>query len=192
MTLTRPGAEGRWGLGGRGGVDPLDRKRGKPEGASKTGDTQLFLATMAHKAAHLYFFRVATLSSVSSWYAEGMATQFEGFQWAGDGYVYDRLSRSRLAFVKQAMEAGRHLPLDQLVAGDALTLINSDIERALLFYAECWAPVHFLTMTQQEEYRAAFQKYRDAIDAGSSCSLTDCFPDLQALEADFVKFVRRL
>ena len=90
------------------------------------------------------------------------------------------------------MEAGRHLSLDQLVAGDALTLINSDIERALLFYAECWALVHFLTMTQQEEYRAAFQKYRDAIDAGSSCSLTDCFPDLKALEADFVKFVRRL
>ncbi len=161
-------------------------------GWNKTGDTAEFLATMAHEAAHLYYFRVAAASGAPSWYAEGMATQFEGFRWAGSKYVYDRLSRSRLPFIRRAIEQNRLIPLDQLVAGEALTLINSDTEKALVFYAECWALVYFLTQTDQEEYRAAFRRYRDAVDSGKAAPLSEFFTDLRALDADFVKFIKRM
>ncbi len=161
-------------------------------GGNKTGDTAEFLATMAHEAAHLYYFRIAEASGAPSWYAEGMATQFEGFRWAGSKYVYDRLSRSRLPFLRRAIEQGRLLPLDQVVSGDALTLINSDTEKALVFYAECWALVYFLTQTDQEEHREAFRRYRDAVDSGKAAPLSDFFPDLRALDADFVKFIKRM
>ncbi|MEK7865912.1 MAG: DUF1570 domain-containing protein, partial [Planctomycetota bacterium] len=148
--------------------------------------------TMAHEAAHLYYFRIAAASGAPSWYAEGMATQFEGFRWAGSKYVYDRLSRSRLPFLRRAIEQGRLLPLDQIVSADALTLINSDTEKALVFYAECWAFVYFLTQTDQEEHREAFRKYRDAVDSGKAAPLSEFVGDLRALDADFVKFIKRM
>ncbi len=144
------------------------------------------------EAAHLYYFRIAAGARAPSWYVEGMATQFEGFEWRGSAYAYNRLSRSRLPFVRQAMEQGRHLPLDQLLQGDALALINSDPEKALLFYAECWAFVYFLTRTNQVEHIEAFQRYRDAVDAGKDAKLQEYFPDLRALEEEFVKFIKRM
>ncbi len=160
-------------------------------GWNKTGETADFLATMAHEAAHLYYFRIASGVAAPSWYAEGMATQFEGFEWTGSSYVYNRLSRVRLPFVKQAMNQGRHLPVAELVQGDALTLINSDTDKALLFYAECWALVYFLTQTDLAEYRDGFQRYREAVDSGKPAALAEFLPDLGAVEAEFVKFIKR-
>ncbi|GEM_PF-1764791 len=160
-------------------------------GWNKTGEPADFLATMAHEAAHLFYFRIAKGLAAPSWYAEGMATQFEGFEWTGSSYAYNRLSRARLPFVKQAMDQRRHIPIAELVKSDALSLINSDTDKALLFYAECWALVYFLTQTEQTEFREGFQRYREAVDSGKPAALTEFFTDLGALEAEFVKFIKR-
>ncbi len=161
-------------------------------GWDKAGHEQSFLATMAHEAAHLYFFRVAPNSQCPSWYAEGMATQFEGFRWDGKAYVYDRRSQERVPFVRQAASNGRQMPIDQLIAGDALTLINSDHEKALLFYAECWGLVYFLSETDNPKYKAAWEKFREEMDSGKQANFAEHFTDLKGLEAEFVKFVKRL
>ena len=161
-------------------------------GWNKTSNRQQFLQTMVHEAAHLYFFRVAPSARPQSWFAEGMATYFEGFGWDGKTYKFNFVSESRLPFVRDAMKGGRHIPLKDLLGGDALTLINSDSTKALLFYAECWGLNYYLSQTDNRKYREAYLEYRKAVASGGQKALTDFFPDATQLEKDWVQFVTGL
>ncbi len=161
-------------------------------GWDKTESLQQFLQTMAHEAAHLYYFRVRPAGRPPSWYTEGMATQLEGFTWKGSEYAFDRVSASRLPFLKESIRKSRLLPLDQLLAGNALSLINSDPEKALVFYAQSWGLFYFLTNTNRADLRDAFEKYRKSIDAGTDRPLSDFLPDLKKLEADLTKYIEAM
>ena len=121
-----------------------------------------------------------------------MATYFEGFTWDGTKYRFNHVSESRLPFVRDAMKAGRHIQLKDLLAGDALALINSDSQKALLFYAQCWALNYYLSQTENKEYRAAYAEYRAGIAGGAGKTLLEFFPDAAKLEADWVRFVSGL
>lgn len=159
-------------------------------GWDKTSNQQMFLQTMAHEAAHLYYFRIAAAARPPSWYAEAMATQLEGFYWDGKAYVYDRVSQSRLPFIQQAVRGERHLKLDELLGGDALKLINADSEKALIFYAECWAFFYYLTHAADPKDKEAFDKFRENIDKGGQRDLKGYFRDPVKLEENFLKFVK--
>ncbi|MBI2920867.1 MAG: DUF1570 domain-containing protein [Planctomycetes bacterium] len=161
-------------------------------GWNKTSNRQQFLQTMVHEAAHLYYFRTSAAARPPSWYAEGMATYFEGFFWDGKGYRFNHLSESRLPFARDAMKGGRHIPLKDLLAGDALALINSDSQKALLFYAECWALNFYLSQTDYRPWKEAYAEYRKAVDTGKAGPLEKFFPDLGKLEEDWVRFVTGL
>ncbi len=161
-------------------------------GWDKTDNRQQFLQTMSHEAAHLYYFRIAPSARPPSWYAEGLATQLEGFQWDGKEYAFDRLSSSRVPFIRQAVDAKKHFPLADLFRGDALALINADPSRALTFYAECWALVYYLCHTSEAKHVESFRRYREAIDAGTDRPPAEFFPDLAQLEKDFLRFAKGL
>jgi tetratricopeptide (TPR) repeat protein len=161
-------------------------------GWNKTGNRQQFLQTMVHEAAHLYWFRVAPMARAPSWHAEGMATYFEGFSWDGKGYKFNHLSESRLPFARDAMKGNRHIALKDLLDGNALSLINSDTNKALLFYAECWALNYYLSETDNPAYKAAYQDFRKMIAGGGQKSLLEFFPDAAKLEADWIRFVTGL
>ncbi len=161
-------------------------------GWNKTNNRQQFLQTMVHEAAHLYFFRVTPSGRPASWYAEAMATYFEGFNWDGKAYKFNFVSESRLPFVRDAMKGKRHIALKDMLAGDALTLINSDSQKALLFYAQCWALNYYLSQTENKEYRAAYAEYRKGVASGGGKSLLEFFTDPARLEADWVRFVTGL
>ncbi|MCE9582718.1 MAG: DUF1570 domain-containing protein, partial [Planctomycetes bacterium] len=152
-------------------------------GWNRTGNRQQFLQTMVHEAAHLYWYRVAPSAKAPSWFAEGMATYFEGFNWDGTAYRFNHLSESRLPFVKDAMKAGRHMPLKDLFAADALALINSDSQKALLFYAEAWSLNFYLSQTDNKAYREAYAKYRKSVAAGEGKGLIEFLPDAAKVEA---------
>ncbi len=161
-------------------------------GWDKAHDRRSFLETMSHEAAHLYYFKsVGGRGALASWYAEGMATQFEGFHKKGAGYEFDRRAASRIWFLKQAVASNKQLPLDQLVSGDAISLINTDPGKALVFYAECWGLVYFLTHPENGAFAKGFQSYRDAADGGSAAELGG-FVDMRALEAEFLEYVKKL
>ncbi|MEK7467953.1 MAG: tetratricopeptide repeat protein [Planctomycetota bacterium] len=161
-------------------------------GWNRTGNRQQFLQTMVHEAAHLYWYRIAPGAKAPSWYAEGMATYFEGFSWNGSKYSFNHVAESRLPFVREAVKAGRHIPLKDLLAADALALINSDTQKALLFYAECWSLNFYLSVTENKAYRAAYAEYRKVVETGQTKTLLECFPDAAKLEADWVRFVTGL
>ncbi|MEK7467955.1 MAG: tetratricopeptide repeat protein [Planctomycetota bacterium] len=161
-------------------------------GWNKTNNRQQFLQTMVHEAAHMYFFQVAKSARPPSWYAEAMATYFEGFNWDGKAYKFNFVSESRLPFVRDAMKGKRHIPMADMLAGDALALINSDSQKALLFYAQCWALNYYLCQTENKEYRAAYAEYRKGVASGAGKTLMEYFPDAARLEADWVRFVSGL
>ncbi|MBI2920869.1 MAG: tetratricopeptide repeat protein [Planctomycetes bacterium] len=161
-------------------------------GWNKTNNDQQFLQTMVHEGAHLFFFRVQPSARPQSWYAEGMATYFEGFAWDGRTYKFNHVSESRLPFVRDAMKGDRHIPLEALLGGDALSLINSDSTKALLFYAECWALNYYLSETDNRGYREAYLQYRKAVAAGKADPLLGFFKDPAQLEKDWVQFVTGL
>jgi hypothetical protein len=161
-------------------------------GWDKTGNQHQFLQTMVHEAAHLYFFRVAPGAQPPSWYAEGMATYFEGFDWDGKTYKFNFISDSRVPFVRDAMKGGRHIPLKDLLSGNALQLINSDSQKALLFYAECWALNYYLAQTDNRVYRAAYEEYRKGIQSGGGKGLMEYFPDAGKLEKDWIECISGL
>ncbi|MDQ7780297.1 MAG: hypothetical protein RDV41_11425, partial [Planctomycetota bacterium] len=76
------------------------------------------LSVVLHEAAHLFHdraFRVPT----PSWYAEGLATYFEGGRWYGDKYAHDPISLSRLFYLKQAFEKDKYKSLSEIVSGSA-------------------------------------------------------------------------
>ncbi|MEK7469869.1 MAG: DUF1570 domain-containing protein [Planctomycetota bacterium] len=161
-------------------------------GWNKTGNRLQFLQTMAHEAAHLYWFRVAPSGRAPSWFAEGMATYFEGFDWDGKSWKFGGVPDSRLPRIRDAMQEGKHLKLEELWKGDALALINNDSQKALLFYSECWALNYYLAETENKTYRAAFADYRKAIAAGRDEPLSKYIPDLEKFEKDWVRFVTGL
>ena len=161
-------------------------------GWNKTGDRQQFLQTMVHEAAHLYYYRVAPAARPPSWHAEGMATYFEGFNWDGKAWRFHFLSESRIPFVRNAVAAGKHIPLKDVFFGDALALINSDHNKALLFYAECWSLNLFLTQTDRKEYRDGYLAYRKAVQEGKAATLGEFVKDIGKLEADWKLFVEGL
>ncbi|MCC6740299.1 MAG: tetratricopeptide repeat protein [Planctomycetia bacterium] len=161
-------------------------------GWNRTGNRQQFLQTMVHEAAHLYWFRVAPAAKAPSWFSEGMATYFEGFSWNGSRYSFNHVAEARLPFVREAMKAGRHMPLKDLLAADALALINSDSRKALLFYAQCWSLNFYLSVTENKAWRNAYADYRKAVTAGQPKTLLDFFPDAAKLESDWVRFVTGL
>ncbi|MEK7469921.1 MAG: hypothetical protein AAB074_21340 [Planctomycetota bacterium] len=161
-------------------------------GWNKTSNRQQFLQTMVHEMSHLYFFRVSPLARAPSWYAESMATYFEGFNWEGKSYKFTYVSEGRLPFVRDAMKGKRHIPLKDVLAGDALQLINTDAQKALLFYAECWSLNYFLCHTENKAYRDAWAEYRKSVAGGGAKGLLEFFPDAAKLEADWMRFVTGL
>ncbi len=125
-------------------------------GWDKTGNRRQFLQTMAHEAAHLFYFRIAPKARPPSWYAEAMATYFEGFSWDGKAFQFDFLADGRLPYVRDAIKAGKQIRLADLLRGEALDLINQDTTKALLFYAECWSLNFFLSHTTDTAWRGAY------------------------------------
>ena len=161
-------------------------------GWNKTANRQLFLATMVHEAAHLYYFRVAAPKSLPSWHAEGMATYFEGFAWDGAAWKFGTLPEGRVQLVKSAVRSGTAIGLEEMTKADALALINSDAQKALLFYSEAWSLNYFLTHTGNAAYREAYLGWRRAVADGKESGLGEFFTDLPALEKDWKAFVGSL
>jgi len=157
-------------------------------GWNMTGNNKLFLETMIHEAAHLYYFRTSTLGRLPSWYAEAMATYFEGFQGCNGAWKFTYVNDCRMPRAKTALAGAGFIPLKDLLSGDAGALINSDTSKALTFYSECWSLNYFLTRTGDKAIAKAYRDFRDAMAAGKDEAITKYFPDLDGLEKSWRAF----
>ncbi len=166
-------------------------------------------AVAMHELAHLFFFGL-TRAVMPSWYAEGFAETYGGdgtFRFEGGRLEARRmLAAGEVAPLKTA--AG-YIPLDDLLGGDALALIQADRSRASSFYAQSWAWLRYLRHHAGEEAAERLAQWETLCfgkalgakagepmrrDAGDSGALfrTLFGPHLAALEAGFKEWLAGL
>jgi pSer/pThr/pTyr-binding forkhead associated (FHA) protein len=170
-------------------------------GWDRTNNTKTFFSTMIHEGSHLFYFSAFPGVFPSSWYAEGIATQFEGHQWnkKKQELTFDHISRRRLPFIQMQIRKKEQFAMKELVGGNALVQINKGPVEASTFYSQCWSIFYYLKNCEVESYKERFLRYRKAIDSGSFSyermrrgppPFLDFFQDvLDELETDWKKFV---
>lgn len=122
--------------------------------------------TMAHEGAHLYHYNACpTCHPLPSFFAEAMATQFEGYNWDGKNFKVDFLAKNRLRWLQRCFLRNQYIPLKELFQSDAGDLINRNPENAVHFYAESWGLYYFLSRSPvyQKQFNGLIQK----INSGS-------------------------
>ncbi|MBA4119928.1 MAG: hypothetical protein C0513_04405 [Isosphaera sp.] len=122
------------------------------------------LAIAAHEGWHQYTQRVFR-QRLPLWAEEGMATYMEGHKWVNDRPVFlpwrntERFDRLRLA-----QGGDQSLALPELLRASPEVLLGTGTgERALVYYAQLWALMHFLMEGQGGKHRPAVERMlRDA------------------------------
>jgi pSer/pThr/pTyr-binding forkhead associated (FHA) protein len=125
------------------------------------------LATMIHEGAHLYHYNAYPNHHAPSWFAEGVATQFEGYEWDGKVLKVNFISSERLRWLQRAFLRNQYIPIRDLLDGNALEHINKDAESAANFYAECWGLYYFLSRAGTQDYQSRFQEFTIQMNNGS-------------------------
>jgi hypothetical protein len=159
------------------------------------------LGLALHELTHLVQLS-ASPAAFPSWYMEGSAEAYGGegtFTWDGVRLTLrGRMNAARLAELRAAP-----LPLRELLAGDALTLLGRDKLSARRFYAQSWAFLRFLEEGAGTEIAARLERWRTmclgsilgadlykphVLDRSASHTLfLELFePDLERLERDFL------
>lgn len=103
------------------------------------------------------------------WANEGLAQYFEDGIILGKSMKLGIANRNRIDRVRAALEAGKAIPLDQLLMIDSQTwgqTLNSDPQRAALLYAQSWSVVYFLVHGDGGRYRRAFEEYLRLVSEG--------------------------
>lgn len=110
-------------------------------------------ALVLHELSHLFFFGSSPIA-MPDWYAEGFAESFGGqgtFAWSGKKLTVGGLMRSdRLDAIQNDP-----LTLQQVLAGNAMTLLRQDHKKAMRFYAMSWAFHRYMT-TQDHRWQKRF------------------------------------
>ncbi|MBI4616065.1 MAG: FHA domain-containing protein [Planctomycetes bacterium] len=145
-----------------------DPALGRGVGWKSGRDMGSLFFTMIHEGAHLYHFYAFKTPVVPSWYAEGTATQFEGYQWDSGArtLTVDYVSRSRLAPVKGDVLAGRAMQLADFVRANAPESINEGPAKAAAFYATAWAFKNFLDHSTDPVVRRMADEFSLEMEGG--------------------------
>lgn len=138
------------------------------------------LAIAAHEGWHQYTQRTFK-QELPLWLEEGLAAYMEGFiaDPAGDSHVFKPWANpERFEQLSAAARNGTLMPLTRLLELTPASLLSSDTDAALTYYAQTWALVHFLHDTYPDQlaralHDAAAGNLRAAIDAhhGTGASL---------------------
>ncbi len=160
--------------------------------------TKDLMEKMIHEGAHLYHFNSCPNLNAPSWFAEAVATQFEGYQWDGKKLTVDCLSRSRLLWLQRKMLDKRHIPIDKMMQGDALEYINKDPEEAATFYAQSWGLYYYLWRHPEKEYQTRFQTFVLKMNKGQysgkedTAFMKEFASDVPVMENQWKKFILQL
>ncbi|MBI4613962.1 MAG: FHA domain-containing protein, partial [Planctomycetes bacterium] len=161
-------------------------------------------STLMHEGAHLYYFNVFPPHMMPSWYAEGEATQFEGYKWDPNtkALTLDYIARGRLPTLKSQILAGTAMKISDIVRGDALSSIQAGPAAGATFYASAWGLMYFIDHYPDPEFRKHAAEYKRKMDAGEygfargpAPPGEDPFekafgPDLEGLQKKFEEFIR--
>ncbi len=146
------------------------------------GRRQTF-SVLGHEGWHQFNQRLFVYR-LPSWLDEGIATLFETCRYERGRFLFDPTqNRMRLGMLKETLQAGRPIPLEQLIVldpGQVLGVYGGDVDRTAAFYAQVYALVRFL---REERYGLRLRPYQQMLQgaAGGNWPLE---ADLLAVAAD--------
>ncbi len=153
------------------------------------------LEPLIHEGAHLYQFNSCPRLRAPSWYAEALATQFEGFDWDGESLIVHSKVPSRLSWLQDKFRNKQYIPLAEFLKENGLELVANDPEKSAIFYAQSWGLFYYLHRTIEEKYRTKFQKFVKQMNNGDFYgkeheAFEEVFKDeLAKLEADWIEYI---
>src|SRR6266851_2563608 len=126
------------------------------------GITEESYPVAVHEFTHLLIKRAGI--EVPIWFNEGLADVYSSLKPLGKKVLVGSLIPGRFYSLQQS----KWIPLDALAAVDAKSPYYNEKARAGIFYAESWALVHMLFLSDQ--YRAQFNKLLVALSSGLPAS----------------------
>lgn len=152
------------------------------------------LATALHEGAHLYHYHTIfshQIYNICSFNSEGIATQFEGYQWK-NGKLSIILNTYRLSHLKEIIENGQAYKIR-----DFMTIKQANKERNIenltRYYHQWWGMYYFLKNTKNKEYQTLFKDYFHKIMTTQLGTNPNCFVEyfsgkLEQIEKDMHTF----
>ncbi len=118
-------------------------------------------AIAAHEGWHQYT-QTAFRSPLPVSFEEGLATFMEGFRWGDQERTVPRFlpwaNLERYEKLRRAHASGDLIPLDRLQQTAPQDIIGEDPDKALIYYAQVWAMIHFLNEGENGRFRPAFRQ----------------------------------
>lgn len=130
------------------------------------------MTTAIHEYVHYLMHR--NIPGAPPWVQEGMPDFYSTFDLEKNGsVVIGRVPPWRALSLRRST----YLPLEDVVAPDALAHLGSRPERVDMFYAQSWALVHYLTIGENGKRQEAFASYLNAVAKGqpSDAAFTAAF-----------------
>jgi pSer/pThr/pTyr-binding forkhead associated (FHA) protein len=158
-------------------------------------DNKTLLNTMIHEGAHLFHYNACPNSRPPSWFAEAIATQFEGYEWDGQKLKVHYISPSRLPWLQRSLRQAKYIPLTDMVKGSSLEYINRDPEEASTFYAQCWGLYYYLWNHAKQRHKTLFSKFVKKMHVGiyagreEEAFLNEFKDEMDTMERDWRQYI---
>ena len=154
------------------------------------GDTVRGIAL--HELTHLYQYGV-TPTIFPSWYAEGFAETYGGpgtFAWDGKKLSVGGTMSAHL--IEPLRDDKIYIPLEKLLKGNALKLINENKTSARVFYNQSWAFFRYLRKHATDEIRTRFARYELICRGAALGAKAGQHPDHDSDASDAIAYFDRL
>ena len=154
------------------GNDNMLRAGGFASSKDSTGcgwsrnNTRSLLSTMIHEGAHLFHYQCAPRTRLPCWFAEAVATQFEGHHWDGKNLKVDYISRPRLVWLKRAFANNNTLDLKDVMTKHSAVYMNNSPEDAATYYSQCWGLYYYLRNQAPDSYKNQFNIFVKRMNSG--------------------------
>lgn len=157
-------------------------------------DTKQILEVLIHEGAHLYQFNACPNLRAPSWYAEAIATQFEGYRWDGKNLTVHGISKSRLVWLQNRLHSKNYIPLAELWQKNGLELVEKDPEQSMNFYAQSWGLFYYLSHCPDTKVRDQFMAWFKKMNNGEfngreSQAVSDIMSKLPNLENNWKTYI---
>lgn len=143
-------------------------------------------ATVYHEYTH---FVVRKVTWLPLWMNEGMAEFYQNTDIQDDDVLLGKPSFEDILFLRQSAL----LPLPTLLAVDHDSPYYHDEQKGSVFYAESWALIHFIIVSDRKNHTDRFEDYAKALASGQD-SLTaaqQTFGDLKQLQSSLQAYVQQ-
>ncbi len=138
-----------------------------------------------HEYAHLFFHQAE--ERMPLWLNEGLAEFYETSEIYDQDVLLGEPNHQRLMLLRQETL----LPFTTLFSVDEKSPYYTEEKKGPIFYAECWALTHYLTLRDYAEKTSKVQQYKRQVNDGVDpvTAATRVFGDLQKLQSSLELYI---